>query len=264
MSLSLGGSLAAGVANTAIGAGIGVASVVAGGRIPASIRCLDPAGPPGFVPFDFNPQSISMTRQAQINLRPSAGGAGGPGGSSGPAAQMVAPPMISIENILFEGVATKIRCDTLFHWQSPPSGLAAGALALMGVTQSNPPVVTFQWGPPMVGFMYDCMINTVTVAYKRFTPMGIPIRAMVSLRLQQVVSLLADFPTNPTSGGRSGRRTHVVKQGDTLQSIATTYYGRPQAWRPIAAVNGLKDPARVRPGTTVYLPNADELTERAS
>jgi nucleoid-associated protein YgaU len=65
---------------------------------------------------------------------------------------------------------------------------------------------------------------------------------------------------NPTSGGQPGRRTHTVGQGETLQSIATANYGTPALWRRIAEVNGIDDPTRVRPGTTVYLPNGDELT----
>ena len=36
---------------------------------------------------------------------------------------------------------------------------------------------------------------------------------------------------------------------------------RPGAWRRVAAVNGVTDPSRIRPGQTVYLPNVDELAE---
>jgi nucleoid-associated protein YgaU len=39
-----------------------------------------------------------------------------------------------------------------------------------------------------------------------------------------------------------------------------TNYGTPALWRKIAEVNRIQDPARIRPGQTVYLPNADELT----
>jgi nucleoid-associated protein YgaU len=31
-------------------------------------------------------------------------------------------------------------------------------------------------------------------------------------------------------------------------------------WRKIAEINGITDPGRVRPGTTVYLPGPGELT----
>jgi nucleoid-associated protein YgaU len=38
-----------------------------------------------------------------------------------------------------------------------------------------------------------------------------------------------------------------------------TYYETPAAWRPIAAVNRIDNPGRLRPGTTLFLPNPDEL-----
>jgi hypothetical protein len=254
------------IANAAVGIGGGVAAVAAahaGIRIPASIRCTDAAGPPGFVPFDFNPDKLTVKRSAQVSARPSVGaGMGGPSGSSGPITQLVLTNDIQIQGVVFEGLTTKLRCDTLLHWQSPPSGLAAMGLSMFGTPpQSNPPLITFQWGPPMVGFMYDGYISNCQVDYERFSAVGIPIRAKVTLTIKQQKSLLADLPTNPTSGGVAGRRTHVVRSGDTLQSIATTYYGKPGAWRPIAALNNIDDPTRVRPGRELYLPNAGELAE---
>ncbi|MEO9139546.1 MAG: LysM peptidoglycan-binding domain-containing protein [Jatrophihabitans sp.] len=265
MSLSIGGSVSVGgVASAAAGVGM-AASALATGRMPASIRCIELTGPPGFILFDFNPDKLTVKRTVTVNSRPSAGGgAASPGGSSGPIAQQVKTPDITISDIIFEGILTKIRCDTLFHWQSPPSGGAAAGLSLYGVPQTNPPKVTFQWGPPMVGFMYDAMITSVTVNYERFTPMGIPIRAKVTLNLQQVVSDWADLPTNPTSGGLAGRRSHVVRDGDSLQSIANHHYGTPGAWRRVAAMNRIDNPSRLRPGTRVYLPNPDELAEGAT
>jgi len=55
----------------------------------------------------------------------------------------------------------------------------------------------------------------------------------------------------------------VVKPGETLWSIAQSRYGNPGAWRRIAEVNRIDNPSRVRPGTTVYLPSADELQNGA-
>jgi nucleoid-associated protein YgaU len=36
-------------------------------------------------------------------------------------------------------------------------------------------------------------------------------------------------------------------------------YGSAQRWRDIAAANGIDDPFRVRPGTTLYLPSQAEV-----
>lgn len=266
MSLSLGADLGAGgLANAAIGVGIGVASL-ATGRVPASIRCLSPIG---LVLFDFNPEKLEIKRTANITHQPSTGGS--PSGASGSIAQQVKAPMISISNIVFEGALTKASCDQLLRWMNPapvggvlaaaPGGSeVAGVMRGTTVSQTNPPTLTFQWGPPMIGFMYDVIINNCSISYTRFTPTGIPIRALVTLSMEQQPSELANLPTNPTSGGQPGRRTHVIKSGDTLQSIATAYYGRPAVWRRVAEVNRMTNPARLRPGRIVYLPNADELT----
>jgi nucleoid-associated protein YgaU len=49
--------------------------------------------------------------------------------------------------------------------------------------------------------------------------------------------------------------------GENLQHIATANYGRPGAWRALAAANGIEDPFAVRPGTVIYLPAVTELTD---
>ncbi|HSV65922.1 MAG TPA: LysM domain-containing protein [Mycobacteriales bacterium] len=245
------------VANQALNS---VADLV-GGRIPAFIRCFEPPNI-GFVPFDFNPDQIDFSRSASISTRPAmTATAPSPQGGTGAIVKKVNPPQISLSNIIIEGLTTKLRCDQLLRWMSPFSGIP-GLGALTGsTTESVLPTVTFQWGPPMVAFMYDVRILNLKVSYVRFNQMGMPTRAKVNITMNEVPSLLASLPTNPTSGGLIGRRTHIVTDGDTLQSIATATYGKPGLWRRIAAVNGITNPSRLRPGTTVYLPNADELAQ---
>jgi nucleoid-associated protein YgaU len=65
-------------------------------------------------------------------------------------------------------------------------------------------------------------------------------------------------PTNPSSGGLAGRRTHLLTGAETLPELSTRYYGGPGRWREIAAANGVEDPLRVQPGTRVYVPSAQE------
>ena len=48
----------------------------------------------------------------------------------------------------------------------------------------------------------------------------------------------------------------VVRQGDTLWSVATRYYSDPRSWRAIALENGIDDPARpLAPGTALRVPS---------
>lgn len=234
-----------------------------GGKIPAFITCIDPPNI-GIVPFDFNPDKIDFSRSASVSNRSSMTATSPtPQGGTGAIVKSVKPPQITLSDLVIEGLTTKLRCDQLLRWMSPFSGIP-GLGALTGSTQKSVlPTVTFCWGPPMVAFLYQVRIINCKISYVRFNQMGMPIRAKVTLTMQEVPSLLASLPTNPTSGGLAGRRTHTVTDGDTLQSIAVTTYGRPGLWRRIAEVNRIADPTRLRPGTVVYLPNPDELTEGA-
>jgi nucleoid-associated protein YgaU len=261
--MSIGADISVGGAiNAAAGIGIGVAAI-AGARIPASLRCTDLPNI-GFVPFDFNPEKISFKRSSNVGNIPAPPRPGAmPGRSTGARnPTRVVASTISISKVTFTGPLTKLFCDTLLTWMIPNAGL----LAMLGVKgfSTQPAKLTFQWGPPMVGFMYQCKITNCTVNYVRFSAIGIPLRAEVDLTMQEVPSVWGSLPTNPTSGGLPGRRSHTVGHGETLQSIATEKYGRPGLWRRIAEVNNINDPGRVRPGTTIYLPNPEELASGAA
>jgi nucleoid-associated protein YgaU len=245
-------------ANVVAGAAIGAAAL-AGARVPASLRCMTLPNI-GLVYFDFNPTQISLSRTAVTNDKPSP-----KTGGSKRTTQKVKPMTIGVNKVVFEGLDTKLRCDTLLTWTNPSAGFLGQVLsaAMRKNLKTQPPELTFQWGPPMVGFMYTVTLQSVTINHTRFTSAGIPVRAEVTLKMNEVPSLLGTLPQNPTSGGLTGRRAHTVGHGESLQTIATANYGHPGAWRRIAEVNGIKDPSRVRPGTTVYLPNPDELDQRS-
>ncbi|MFL6142411.1 MAG: hypothetical protein ACJ72N_11175 [Labedaea sp.] len=251
--MSIGMAVSAG-ANLGIGAAIGIAAV-AGARVPASLRCTTLPNI-GFVLFDFNPKELTFNRSSSTSTRSTAGRANNNTTKTVPTGSK-----ITIGGVIFEGWDTKLRCDTLLTWMSPDAGFLGQLLkTVAGLNlKTQPPELTFQWGPPMVGFMYTVKMTGCTIKYNRFTSAGIPVRAEVSMNLTEIPTLLGSLPQNPTSGGVIGRSRHVVGDGESLQSISMTTYGTPALWRKIAEVNRIQDPARVRPGTTVYLPNADEL-----
>ena len=59
---------------------------------------------------------------------------------------------------------------------------------------------------------------------------------------------------------RIGRQTadytkrHLVRQGETLASIAAIHYGDPAQWRPIAAWNEIDDPRTLDVGRLLAVP----------
>jgi nucleoid-associated protein YgaU len=248
--MAIGGS--GGLIDDAVGIGVGIASVVTGG-VPMMLRCLDPTAL-GVVIFNYNPKEIKVNRSANTSTRPSS-----QGGSTGQILAKAPQPTIELNNVTFTGDLTKMQIDTLQAWCAPPQGLITAIAGLFGVTSTTLPDVTFQWGPPMIGFMYTVNLKSVNATYNRFHSSGIPIRANVNITMNVKPSLLGSIPTNPTSGGLPGRSTHMVRQGESLQSIAYQHYGRPGLWRKIAEINGIHDPNRVRPGTTVFLPGPAEI-----
>jgi hypothetical protein len=50
----------------------------------------------------------------------------------------------------------------------------------------------------------------------------------------------------------------VLIEGETLAALAWREFDDPGLWRALAAFNGIDDPFRVRPGTRVLIPTADE------
>jgi nucleoid-associated protein YgaU len=218
---------------------------------------------PGVVKFDFDPDNITMGRSTATANQ----GNAKQGGATPSIFRRAPGATISLNNLMFYGMDTKPRCDTLLNWMTPGGGLlgmlvsAVAAMAGMNLS-TRLPVVTFSWGPPMMGFMYDCVVNRATVKYTRFDSSGIPIRATVGIEMQEQPSMLSLLSTNPTSGGVPGRRAHQFTDGESLQSIATSNYGSPGYWRGIAETNGIDDPLRVRPGDPLYLPNPTELPRR--
>lgn len=58
----------------------------------------------------------------------------------------------------------------------------------------------------------------------------------------------------PSSADRHPPVMHVVVSGDTLSSVALTYYGSPQKWVDVQAANPTINPDRLTPGQTIRLP----------
>jgi nucleoid-associated protein YgaU len=130
--------------------------------------------------------------------------------------------------------------NQLQYWTYPTEKVSSGV--------QNPPLVTFTWG----SLTFDGNISQLTITYKLFGTNGKPVRAQADITLSENPS--DTHGTNPTSGGISGRRVHVVSAGDSLHSVAYTEYGNAGLWRVLAEANGIDDPLRVVPGTTLLIP----------
>ena len=202
----------------------------------------------------FNPTEYSITKGNNWSFEPVKGKSLPKGKFGGGKPAEVSINLLLDETLPNGGKSVKEITDALFKMMDVPSSGGAGR------SNSAPPFVTFQWGP-MIPFKAAC--TSLTVTYQLFKPNGMPIRADVKLALTQAEPAPSasanspNRPTNPTtrSGGALGQ--HLVRDGDSLQSIAHRAYGDPNRWRLVAEANGIDNPLHLRRGTPLNLPRAD-------
>ena len=118
----------------------------------------------------------------------------------------------------------------------------------------RPPTVVFHWGKKQ---SFEAHLVSVSAKYEMFDRSGVPIRARVSIQLQEAQAEVAK--TNPSSGGLAGNRTHSVTAGDSLHSIAQSNYGSPSFWRGLAAYNQVDDPLRLAAGRELLVPPLEDV-----
>jgi len=63
-------------------------------------------------------------------------------------------------------------------------------------------------------------------------------------------------PAGNTTVATGGEQTHVVKKGETMESIAKTYYGSGAKWQVIAKANPQVEPQSMRIGAKLRIPAA--------
>ncbi len=170
------------------------------------------------------------------------------------------------------GQPRALTVDLMFDDTESASGDVSGVIAKLftllevpaqnGAANKNsgrPPTVEFGWGTATT---FKAVVTSLNANYTLFRPNGAPIRATAKLGLMQA----EDDPgtgarwkprQNPTTSGVGGLRSHTVRDGDSLQSIAHREYGDPTRWRLIAEANGVDDPVRLPRGRTLVVPRLE-------
>ncbi len=121
-----------------------------------------------------------------------------------------------------------------------------------------PPVLQVDWG----SLHFRCVLAKVNQKFLRFLPSGLPCRARLNVTFNEYL----EAETQVTAANLQTAdftKVHVVKQGETLSSIAGLLYEDPLQWRPIALANGIADPRSIVPGQELQiasLPYTDPST----
>lgn len=209
-----------------------------------------PGAPLQRIEFQFNPKELTIAKSASWARSTGTGNTrSGPPQYNGPQ-----PSKLNLELFLD---ASEKQDDSVVTTVDLLLGCCVPTSASHDQNRDSPPWVVFRWGG-ITGFL--AYISSVSAKYTLFTGSGVPIRAVVTVALEEI----AGEPPgqNPTSGGLVPRRIHVMSEGDTLAGLAYREYGKADLWRELAEVNGIDDPFRIRLGASVLLPAAEELPAR--
>lgn len=116
----------------------------------------------------------------------------------------------------------------------------------------RPPLCRLQWGAYDFDG-YQWVLQSLSQTFTLFLDNGLPARARLKCTFRQWRSDEIEARLiNPQSADVA--KTHTVRRGETLSSIAREVYNDPALWRPIAAANGIHNPRLLEPGRDLIIP----------
>jgi hypothetical protein len=214
----------------------------------ASLAMAGSVLPVGGLKFKYNPEQFTLSKQTDWD---------NPGVRlqsewAEPTYRSTSPARLSLEIFFdaFEEMFGDVSTDVavLIDWTKPgPS--------------NKPPLLEFRWGVSNVLQGMKFYLESVSATYTMFRVDGTPIRATCDITLIEWTNPASR--QNPTSGGLPGMETHILIDGETLHSVAWARYGEAGFWRALADFNGIDDPMRVEPGTTLLVPPRREAAARS-
>ncbi len=118
-----------------------------------------------------------------------------------------------------------------------------------------PRPLQFIWGTAEKPF--DCVLESVTKKFTMFRSdsgpdKAIPVRARLTIKLKEFKTGLNERERSLSSPDKT--KIYMVKQGDSLWTIANKEYGTPFLWRPIAEKNEIDNPRILEAGMGLIIP----------
>jgi nucleoid-associated protein YgaU len=206
----------------------------------------------GPIPCLFNPKDFTITKNNSWEAKATPGATAGKPQFGGGQPQELQLQLLFDASLLGDGAAVRDATERLFKMMDATQGQGAGTGGKKNT--KRPPKLTFVWGRFI---SFAAFAKSLKVQYQLFAPDGQPLRADVTLSLVQADAGPAkgQNPTTRADDGSLGG--HVVREGDSLPTIAHRAYGDATRWRAIAEANGIDDPMVLRRGTTLALPRLE-------
>ena len=121
-----------------------------------------------------------------------------------------------------------------------------------GRNAGRPPWVEFHWGSL---HSFKAVVERLSLRFTYFAADGRPLRAKADISLKQWDDDEKHPLQNPTSHTDSLHSIHSVLPGQTLDRIASRFYGDPARWRLIAEHNDVENPLDLPAGTLLAIPD---------
>lgn len=202
----------------------------------------------------FNPQTYTVTKTNIWNFKPTTGVDLPDGEFGGGMPRLTTLSLLLDVSLQPPDTSIKDTTNALLKMMETGGGGGGGG-------GSVPPFVTFRWGS--VDLPKSVPVK-LSIQHVLFHPNGEPIRAMVDIELAQAEKASTasaaggNQAQNPTTRAVASMRTHRVRDGDSLHSIAYANYGDPTRWPVIAEANGIDDPLHLRRGSELSVPRIDQ------
>lgn len=122
-------------------------------------------------------------------------------------------------------------------------------LMLVNSDEHRPPLLLFSWGQ----LQFKCVLEDMVQRFTMFMQDGTPIRAIVKVLFKEYSTAASQIQDKPRHSADHQKRL-VLREGDTLSSLAAKEYADPRMWRVIADANDIDNPGNVKAGTILKLP----------
>lgn len=122
-------------------------------------------------------------------------------------------------------------------------------LMLVNAQEHRPPILRFSWG----NLSLDCVLEDLVQRFTLFRDDGTPMRAILKVVFKEYSSAAAQLSNTRRESSDHTKRL-ILREGESISSIAGREYKDPGKWRVIAQANRIEDPENIKPGTIVELP----------
>jgi hypothetical protein len=122
-------------------------------------------------------------------------------------------------------------------------------LMLVNAQEHRPPILRFSWG----NLSFDCVLEDLVQRFTLFRDDGTPLRAILKTVFKEYATAATQLSTTRRESADHTKRL-VVREGESISSIAAREYNDPGKWRVIAQANRIDDPENIKPGSMVELP----------